>query len=218
MRVYHFIPLEYGLDDLRKRRLKIALIGDLNDPFELRAFRAPDQQTRGAFEKVRTNIATKQGMLCFSRSWNNPVQWSHYAERHRGICLGFDISDEFLTPVTYASRRIKPDLDVLTGRGADALALMQMMFTTKYSHWRYEKEIRAFVSLSEKDPETGLYFYNFDDHLVLKEVIVGHSCDVSRSALRSALGELAETVKSFKARLAFGSFKVVRQMREDLWA
>jgi hypothetical protein len=34
MRVYHFINEEYGLDDLRRRRLKIATILELNDPFE----------------------------------------------------------------------------------------------------------------------------------------------------------------------------------------
>ena len=35
MRVYHFISAEYALDDLRKRRLKVSFLEDMNDPFEL---------------------------------------------------------------------------------------------------------------------------------------------------------------------------------------
>jgi len=37
MRVFHFVNEEHGLDDLRKRRLKIAALNELNDPFELLA-------------------------------------------------------------------------------------------------------------------------------------------------------------------------------------
>lgn len=35
LRVYHFVGPDHGLDDIRRRRLKIATIADLNDPFEL---------------------------------------------------------------------------------------------------------------------------------------------------------------------------------------
>ena len=35
MRVYKFLNAKYGLEALKNRRLKIARISDLNDPFEL---------------------------------------------------------------------------------------------------------------------------------------------------------------------------------------
>ena len=35
MRLYHYLPENHGLDDLKNKRLKIARIEDLNDPFEL---------------------------------------------------------------------------------------------------------------------------------------------------------------------------------------
>ena len=34
MRLYHFLNAEYGLLNIRHRRLKIARINELNDPFE----------------------------------------------------------------------------------------------------------------------------------------------------------------------------------------
>jgi hypothetical protein len=35
MRLYYFLDKTYGLEDISKRRLKISLLNDLNDPFEL---------------------------------------------------------------------------------------------------------------------------------------------------------------------------------------
>src|SRR5687768_16056458 len=87
VRVYHFVNQLYGLDDLSRRRLKVAQIDDLNDPFDLRVFASGDPRMRQALERHRANLALSHGMLCFSRSWKNPVQWSHYADRHRGVCL-----------------------------------------------------------------------------------------------------------------------------------
>jgi hypothetical protein len=73
------------------------------------------------------------------------------------------------------------------------------------------------VTLEDRDPEKNLYFADFSDRLSLAMVIVGAESKVTREVLRSALGELALNVETFKARLAFGSFKVVRQRNPRLW-
>jgi hypothetical protein len=52
-------------------------------------------------------------MLCFSRDWHNPVQWSHYADKHRGICLGFDVPDSLLVPVQYTKEPPKLNWDAI---------------------------------------------------------------------------------------------------------
>jgi hypothetical protein len=38
VQVFHFVNAEYGLDDIERRRLKVAQISGLNDPFEFMAF------------------------------------------------------------------------------------------------------------------------------------------------------------------------------------
>lgn len=93
MRVYHFLSRNYGLEDIRLRRLKIATLDDLNDPFEMLGMALRDLELRQAFRATKAKMAERAGLLCFSRHWRNPVQWSHYAERHQGLCLGFDIPD-----------------------------------------------------------------------------------------------------------------------------
>lgn len=217
MRVYHFLPSHFGLEDLRERRLKIARLDELNDPFEFIGYAARDVATRKAFENTKTDLARHSGMLCFSRGWRNPVQWSHYADRHRGLCLGLDIPNELLVTVSYVRRRPVPDLEALSGTGREARDAMLKVLATKFSHWRYEDEVRVFTELDVRDPATGLYFKEFGEDLVLREVIVGPASTLSRADIASALGASTEGVRVRKARLAFRSFRVVEQRRTALW-
>src|SRR5688500_15130857 len=106
MRVYHFLNRQFGLQDLKLRQLKIATLDDINDPFELLAVYSRDADERRAFRDFKRDWGKRFGMLCFSKTWKNPVQWSHYAEKHRGMCLGFDVPDSLLTEVSYSVRRL----------------------------------------------------------------------------------------------------------------
>jgi hypothetical protein len=217
MRVFHFVNRCFGLENLRRRRLKIAEIQDLNDPFELRSLTSGDRVVRRAFDETRDALARKSGLLCFSSAWRNPVLWSHYADRHRGIALGFDVADECLTQVRY--RRDRPPFDpaMLAGAQEAAEALMLELLTTKFSHWRYETEWRAFVSLNERDPDNGLYFMEYSEQIRLREVIVGAHSTISRDELAQSLGSLAPEIRTTKARLAFRTFDVVSQRKGVLW-
>ncbi|MDO8800990.1 DUF2971 domain-containing protein [Phenylobacterium sp.] len=217
MRVYHFVNAGYGLQNIQRRRLKIATIEDLNDPFELRAMVLSTAHKRWAIGEWRRDIASKVGLLCFSTSWRNPVQWSHYAHHHTGLCLGFDIPEKFLMPVTYQAK-LHPDLITpALNRAEMGEGAVLKLLSTKYSHWRYEREIRMFMDLEVAQTEGALYFHPFDDEMRLTEVIIGAQCTIKRAALADALGDLAGEVATEKARLAFRSFNVIRQRKADLW-
>jgi len=215
MRVYHFLPRTYGLEDLRKRRLKIATLGDINDPFELLSPVTYHPSERRALRAMKAEFAADHGLLCFSRDWRNPVQWSHYAEGHRGLCLAFDCPDTLLIPVNYVTVRQKLDLGALMGSAEPAERYMQRLLSTKYVHWSYEDEVRCFTDLVEKEGE--FYFAPFSSDLELKEVIVGHSSTITRAELADALGTPSSHVSTRKARLAFKTYKVVTQRMRSLW-
>ncbi len=217
MRAYHFVETQWGLEDLRHRRLKIATLKQLNDPFEFYGANLSDPKLRRAFRSMKEQMALNRGMLCFSRNWKNPVQWSHYAEKHRGLCLGFDIPDEHLGIVNYSAKRFAIDAQkLLNPCDLDPKTATALLFT-KYAHWRYENEVRVFAELNDVDPNSGLYFAEFSDKLKLTEVIVGPQSELAERDLMGALGELRDGVDVFKARLAFGSFNVVRQRDRKLW-
>ena len=91
MRVYRFLDAQFGLKSLYERRLKISRIEDLNDPFEFLPFDLTHDIMRNHIESVKANAHSSQGLLCFSSSWSNPLIWAHYSDRHKGLCLGFEI-------------------------------------------------------------------------------------------------------------------------------
>lgn len=218
MRAYHFVPERFGLEDISLRRLKIARMADLNDPFEARAIAMGNRARRRSFEKYVTELSRNRGLLCFSRDWRNPVQWSHYADRHRGICLGFDIADDSVTAVSYRRDRYPADeLDVLGGIDSPmAEAKFFQMLNTKFQHWEYENEVRMFMSLTNPDSR-GLFFAEFSPNIGLAEVIIGHRCEVKRSVIEQLLGDWRDAVTIKKARLAFESYEVVEQKDRSRW-
>jgi hypothetical protein len=78
---------------------------------------------------------------------------------------------------------------------------------TKYKDWAYEKEIRVWCHLENKDE--GLYFVPFGESLRLTEVVIGQNCQLSKAQIVSALGSLAEEVNISKARAAYDKFEMV---------
>jgi hypothetical protein len=213
MRLYHFLSTEFAFEDLRNRRLKIAEYSDLNDPFELVAAHNEDSTQREILRRWKDDFREKRGVLCFCKTWRNPVMWSHYSDKHQGICLGFDVDDEFAIPIRYSNKRL--DMDFVGPNAAANLNqdMMLRLLQTKYSDWGYEREVRLSVELDTKDSETGFYYYEFDERVRLAEVIAGPSCPVTESEVKELLSATDTPVDIFKARLAFKSFKVVRDQR-----
>ena len=185
MRVYHFTKAHFGLEALRRRRLKVARIAELNDPFEFLQVASRSPRTRGQYQSLKRGLSEFMGLLCFSETWSDPVQWSHYAESHRGVCLGFDVSKTAeLRKVRYVNERIAPNLGAMKIMGEPAIAHMLDLLTLKFEHWCYEREHRLFVHLEEKDDETGLHFFDFGDGgpLTLRTVIVSTQSEISPGA------------------------------------
>src|SRR5207248_6306076 len=131
------------------------------DPFELFGIDLSNEALRRAFNLMKEEMSRSRGMLCFSRDWHNPVQWSHYADKHRGLCLGFDIPDVDLVRVTYSRKRMLVEVEhLLAFHQLDLATVMRFLFT-KYAHWRYENEVRCFVTLEDRDQEKNMYFVDF---------------------------------------------------------
>lgn len=214
MRLYHFTSLKYGLQALRKRRLKIARINELNDPFEFLGWNLRDREIRAKLRAWKEQRNADIGTICLSRKWSHPLLWGHYADKHKGIAIGFDVPDEdFYLPVKYRRRRLQPPQGrTLKDADLDGLLL------TKFTAWKYETEYRCFCRLADSIKENDLFFEPFSDTLHPTEVIVGDRSTVTRAELATALGRDLAHVTSFKARPAFGTFSVVRNRNEKLWA
>lgn len=214
MLVYRFFSAKFGLEALANGRLRTTRIAELNDPFELLGPDLSNRKIRKAFRSLKADLDDRYGLLCFSRSWRNPVIWSHYADRHRGLCLGFVVPDRLLLPVKYVGERL-PSTQLFCGD--DPLAEMKTLLCTKFSHWKYESEMRCFVHLDDLDPVTNHYYVRFGQELSLKKIIVGSEADISRKDISSAVHGYNGILEIFKARAAFKTFRVVRNKDDSLW-
>lgn len=208
-RLYHFTTAEYGLQNIQRARLKIARIMELNDPFEMHCFGIKDRSLRKGFQKFKEDVSEKVGFLSFSQSQNSPVQWAHYSDKHRGICLGFDVALDKAAAIRYVDRRI--DLgEIIKADDYSEKLVMAVMLCTKYHHWSYEEEFRMLASFSMANEENGLYFLPFAGNLVLREVVVGCQSKVKYGDIVKALGAQTENVDIYRVRPAFGTYNMVR--------
>jgi hypothetical protein len=209
LRLYHFLGAHWAADDLAKTRLKISRFDDLNDPFELLAPELKDPVLRKAFLAVRDHMCAKRGVLCFSRSWSNPLLWSHYADKHRGVCLGFDVPETHIVRVRYDSKRLVNVLPQLLAGGPDSEALMARLLVTKFHDWKYEDEVRIHTDLKDADPATNHYYKDFAQDLSLKEVILGPRFAGNTMEVVASARACFADVSMICARLAFTKFRVV---------
>ena len=100
LRVYHLTTAEFAINDIGLGRLKVARFSDLNDPFELVALNVINPTIRKRAEDYRSRCANDLGLLCFCRDWTSPALWGHYAAKHSGVCLGFDLMRDLVREVT----------------------------------------------------------------------------------------------------------------------
>lgn len=228
--LFKFRCLKYGLRALHERKLKIATLDSLNDPFEAMPFNATNSRVRGFLMHMKKEIGTQRGVLSFSWRWSNPVLWSHYADAHRGVCLGFgvpvvDSMNHNIFPVRYISRPLKLDSSFGWDQENAKINLddeeqmenfAHALFFTKYTHWKYENEVRMLMDLGNKEGEH--YFCPFCEDLKLWQVIVGAHCEVSPRELRLAMEgcDNAENIIVTFTKLSYREFKVIEDFSVPL--
>ncbi|HEX6372499.1 MAG TPA: DUF2971 domain-containing protein [Longimicrobium sp.] len=116
----------------------------------------------------------ERGIACFSRSEYILLLWSHYAGKHTGVCLKFDISkdEEFFNApylIDYPERMPRFNMiDILLKRPHSGI--VQHALATKSKDWEYEQEVRI-VKWSRFGPFRGLINFNRDS---LIEVCFGY--------------------------------------------
>lgn len=186
--------------------MKISKLDELNDPFEFLSVRGEEQSIRQQFRKMKTTISKTKGIISFSKNWRNPLLWGHYADNHKGVCLGMEIPDQLLNKIIYASSRleIRHPIDE---------CWMEKMINTKFRHWRYENEHRIFAELRTPDHD-GIYYAEFSENLILKEVIFGCRSTLNLDQVRKDLLPNTNAEITFrKVRPAFKTFRIVTDRR-----
>lgn len=107
-------------------------------------------------KEVRNNAL----ISCFSKRYDSILMWSHYGDKHKGICVEFDRPDKDFLDVKYSKKRCKFDLEDTTRRvlgymlsneevdvnDKGLIRCISEPFIVKSLDWRYEEEIRCILS------------------------------------------------------------------------
>jgi len=200
----------WGTSNLVCKRLKYSRFDDLNDPFELLSAHLGERDARKFYRVLKTAVTKRFAVVCLSATWQSPVMWAHYADKHKGLCLGFDVAGA--SEVLYESKRLKHELDESQSGVRNAADLIKIAMTTKFKEWAYEKEWRGVCDLTHRQPDAeGHYFQEFCEGFALREVIIGARCKLSPSEVAALVGAIDHEVIIKKARPAFRRFEIVEQ-------
>ena len=210
-RVYKFRSAEFGLLNLKERRLKLSTIDDLNDPFDLCSLDITDPAIEHSLNAYIEHFRRTTGLLCFSRNWDNLLLWSHYANSHTGLCLGFDIPDGSPADAYDVNVHYQPNLLQIRRPEDVNYDLANRLLRTKHESWSYEQELRLFVQLNDPPDANGLRWFDFGPNLELKEVVVGAQCDPKDiEAVKDVLKSYGKTVECSWAYMRKDAFLLVR--------
>ena len=208
MKFYHYMDEVFGLKNLSNRRVKASTFDNFNDPFELLGIETSTPYIRASLNRMKLDVSRKFGILCFSKIWSNPVQWAHYANNHKGICVELELSNkEDAQEVKYYSERFKSNL-------IDDRNFPLKLLLSKFKHWEYEKEYRTIRDLNNFEKENDLYFQPFNEDMKLSKIIIGCQSKLTRSELEKSLCIQDRGVEIIYARAAFKSFKIVKHQNK----
>jgi len=161
---------------------------------------------------VRDAINNNFVVTCFSETYDNELMWAHYADKHRGICVEYDMSkmendpnisyNKFFTyPVIYSESR--PQIPVVLNRigkhnysiseGKYSLSDRYLYLLTKSKAWKYEQEWRMILPDSKNNivnfPLISKIFLGVNiseiDEQIIKEVAARKCLDVKKLQLSS---------------------------------
>ena len=209
MRVYYYINEEYGLQNIKQKRLKIATLMELNDPFEFLPIKLDNKDLRNKLHLMKKKLAKRIGFLCFSEDQYSPAQWAYYGDNHKGLCLGFDIPISNLKKIKYIQNRPNISVDKI-----EDMKYLEKLLEKKSKHWSYEKEWRYITVLEDKEKD-GYYFEDFSQGLQLKEVYIGAKSTIKKEDIRVYLNGYNNEVNMFYTRPAHTKFSIVRDIKKN---
>jgi hypothetical protein len=117
---------------------------------EIRRHIKQPQSFKKALTSSLTEVIQERGICCFSRTNKNILLWSHYADKHKGICIGFSPRKSMETfPILHV--KYEKDFKPIDYFSDKADALLNMMIT-KSKKWKYEKEMRILRDFNGRLP------------------------------------------------------------------
>jgi hypothetical protein len=209
----YYANLEYLKETLQNNTLYFAEAKQLNDPFEeIALFKIKGDELLWASDNAKNGSK----ICCFSTDECNYLLWSHYANKHTGVCVEFDFKKVHLKDDLYCYTNIcnqnivfgkmkyliepkeydKPPEEINLS-GDEYLKI----FHQKYEIWKYEREVRAIIMSKESRK------VNFP-RSYLKKIVLGYKC-TDEMEIRKILKDKKHDIPIKRAVISFSTSKVL---------
>ena len=123
---------------------------------------------KAAEADLRRQLREDVRVLCLTANRLHPLQWSHYADSHRGLCLHFRCRPGafgLARQVRYRKKRYPLRIPL---RRQSSDRIMDRMVFNKADFWSYESEYRIIASKSGKaEPNLKKGYMHFDPSLLV---------------------------------------------------
>lgn len=151
-------------------------------------------------KQTKEKTLYNKGILSLSKTKENILLWSHYAENHAGVSIELEIGQDlhfFSIPININYKKTYNPQNYLL----DSEQTMKEIISTKSEDWKYEEEIRIYKSVAgvvsiKPKAITGIYFgINTSDENIKK---------IQDACTKNNLSH----VKFYKAIKKYGEFKL----------
>ena len=149
---------------------------------------------------------------CMSKSYEEILLWSHYADSHKGIVIGFNADkhpfvDNPPISMDYSDERFTLDADKLLT--CDIHSDIKSILLRKNKVWKYEKECRFLFDV-QNNPEQIIWYDNYDNPIIrldddaVNSVYFGSRVSAEKiNQIKDILSsqERLESIKLYKCKL-----------------
>ncbi|MEQ9378910.1 MAG: DUF2971 domain-containing protein [Imperialibacter sp.] len=176
-------------------------------PFLKRYVDVSNDVLREHLNDIRRQHIRRWAFCALSESPDNILMWSHYANAHRGIVIGYEF-ENLGNRMTFQKVKYQDYLDEFNwlefgrfmdgeeGFGSKILEDLSL----KLKEWEYEKEWRIWAN------GEGYYYYSKNE---IKEVYFGINCQKDTKMLVARIMELPEDVKIYEMDTRRKPFRLV---------
>jgi hypothetical protein len=182
-----------GIDLLRKLRIKLTSLENINDPFEFLPQQTNISTYQTALDELRKYQTDNYRIMCFSKNPCSLLMWGHYSDDHKGLLFVLD-SDKMnaqvngepaFQEVQYSSKRLFIDLSHIEKESEETLhTVLRDLCYTKHTAWSYEEEVRAIVRYDQSDAYD---FMDIPTSAILKVVLGLNSDDALLQSIQNLL-------------------------------
>jgi hypothetical protein len=204
--IYRYLDSDAALKTLVSGEFRVGKISKFNDPFEWQfgVGKLTDEDSKRV-ENYRNNIHrwfdSQIGILCFSKSIEDPVLWSLYAEKHAGVA--FELKHAWTTKqilhIAYANHRPQIDIErikqiALSNSGQSDIEeylkpILAKLIQQKSENWKFERECRLTVRLENPahcSQRNGSYYWPIPKEDFTR-VILGFRCPLEEGHVEKLL-------------------------------